>query len=403
MIISDIKIDEIIPYVNNPRINDNAVDFVAASIKEFGFKVPIVIDKDNVVVAGHTRLKAAKKLGLESVPCLKADDLTDQQIKAFRLADNKVSEYAVWDLEKLDVELESIDLDMVDFGFDSELSDEGAGLEVVEDEAPELPAEPKAKLGDLYKLGKHRLICGDCTNSKTLEILMGGQLADMVFTDPPYNVAIGSKNKVLNEKNHDKKGHRIETDIENDKGMTDAEIADTLWTPAFAAMYESAKDSCSIYVTMPQGATHCRMMQSVADAKWQVKHELIWVKSQPTFSMNRLDYDYKHEPILYGWKKTHIFYGKGQHTKSVWEIEKPRESKLHPTMKPIELISNAVLNSSKENDVVLDVFGGSGSTLIACEQLNRSCYMCELDPRYIDVIIQRWEEFTGQKAELIKE
>lgn len=174
MIISDIKIDEIIPYVNNPRINDNAVDFVAASIKEFGFKVPIVIDKDNVVVAGHTRLKAAKKLGLESVPCLKADDLTDQQIKAFRLADNKVSEYAVWDLEKLDVELESIDLDMVDFGFDSELSDEGAGLETVEDEAPELPAEPKAKLGDLYKLGKHRLICGDCTNSKTLEILMGG-------------------------------------------------------------------------------------------------------------------------------------------------------------------------------------------------------------------------------------
>lgn len=174
MIISDIKIDEIIPYINNPRINDNAVDYVAASIKEFGFKVPIVIDKDNVVVAGHTRLKAAKKLGLESVPCLKADDLTDQQIKAFRLADNKVSEYAVWDLEKLDVELESIDLDMVDFGFDSELSDEGAGLEVVEDEAPELPAEPKAKLGDLYKLGRHRLICGDCTNQKTIEILMGG-------------------------------------------------------------------------------------------------------------------------------------------------------------------------------------------------------------------------------------
>lgn len=225
----------------------------------------------------------------------------------------------------------------------------------------------------------------------------------MVFTDPPYNVAIGSKNKVLNEKNHDKKGHRIETDIENDKGMTDAEIGEQLWKPAFQNMADYAKDDCSIYVTMPQGGTHMMMMMMMADASWQVKHELMWLKNQPTFSMGRLDYDYKHEPIMYGWKKSHNFYGKGKFTKSVWEIDKPRESKLHPTMKPIELISNAVLNSSKENDVVLDVFGGSGSTLIACEQLNRSCYMCELDPRYIDVIIKRWEDFTGQKAELIKE
>jgi site-specific DNA-methyltransferase (adenine-specific) len=168
------SIEELIPYVNNPRNNEEAIDFVAASIKEFGFKNPIIIDKDGVIVAGHTRHAAAKRLGLQKVPCIIADDLSEQQIKAFRLADNKTAEFATWNLEKLDVELESIDLDMVDFGFDSELSDEGAGLEVVEDEAPELPAEPKAKLGDLYKLGKHRLICGDCTNSKTIEILMGG-------------------------------------------------------------------------------------------------------------------------------------------------------------------------------------------------------------------------------------
>lgn len=174
MNIIDVEIEKLIPYVNNPRINDNAVDFVAASIKEFGFKQPIVIDKDNVIVAGHTRLKAAKKLGLKKVPCLMADDLTDQQIKAFRLADNKVSEFAVWDLEKLDIELEEIsDLEMIDFGFeDFEATEEQA--EIIEDEVPEVPAEAKSKLGDIYQLGEHRLICGDSTDPETISVLMGG-------------------------------------------------------------------------------------------------------------------------------------------------------------------------------------------------------------------------------------
>jgi DNA modification methylase len=233
---------------------------------------------------------------------------------------------------------------------------------------------------------------------------MDGVKADCVFTDPPYNVAIGSKNAVLNEMNHAKRGHRVETEIAGDKGLTDAEIGEQLWKPAFQNMADHAKDDCSIYVTMPQGGTHMMMMMMMmADACWQVKHELMWLKNQPTFSMGRLDYDYKHEPIMYGWKKTHNFYGKGKFTKSVWEIDKPRESKLHPTMKPIELIANALENSTKENDCVLDVFGGSGSTLIACEQLNRKCYMCELDPKYCDVIIQRYENFTGQKAVKINE
>jgi DNA modification methylase len=164
-------------------------------------------------------------------------------------------------------------------------------------------------------------------------------------------------------------------------------------------MLNVANDDCALYVTMPQGGTHMMMMMMmIHEAGWQVKHELMWLKNQPTFSMNRLDYDYKHEPILYGWNKKHEFYGNGKFNKSVWEIDKPKKSNLHPTMKPIELIVNAIQNSSKDDDIVLDVFGGSGSTLIACEQTNRRCFMMELDPKYIDVIINRWETFTGQKA-----
>ena len=378
MIISDIKIDEIIPYVNNPRINDNAVDFVAASIKEFGFKVPIVIDKDNVVVAGHTRLKAAKKLGLESVPCLKADDLTDQQIKAFRLADNKVSEYAVWDLEKLDVELESIDLDMVDFGFDSELSDEGAGLEVVEDEAPEVPAEPKAKLGDLYKLGRHRLICGDCTNSKTLEILMGGQLVDLVFTDPPYNVAM-SRSKVDGSDNS----------IKNDD-LNDVDYINLL-NGAFnnATIYCRTKNMYW-WIGFRQYST---LEKIFLDNNYKIANCIVWDKG--SIGLGGKGYRYQHELCIFSGEINN------NNASDVWHYKRAGEG-LHPTMKPIELVANAITNISGV-EKVLDVFGGSGSTLIACEQLNRSCYMCELDPRYIDVIIKRWEDFTGQKAELIKE
>lgn len=221
----------------------------------------------------------------------------------------------------------------------------------------------------------------------------------MVFTDPPYNVAIGSKNAFLNSI---QKSGRCTEDIANDKGMTDEEIGKTLWLPAFQRMRENAKDSCSIYVTMPQGGTHMMMMMmSVAEAGWQVKHELMWRKNSPTFSMGRLDYDYQHEPILYGWNKTHQFHGKGSQNKSVWEYDKPRKCNLHPTMKPVELIANAILNSTIKGEIVMDLFGGSGSTLIACEQLNRKCYMAELDPHYCDVIIQRWENLTGKKAKLL--
>ena len=394
------RVKDLKPYEKNPRLNDDAVKYVAESISQFGFRVPIVIDNDNNIVCGHTRWKACKKLKIDTVPCVVADDLTEEQIRAYRLADNRVAEKAEWDLALHDTELAEIEtIDMTLLGFDDK---EETPQEVVEDDFDEEPpAEPIAKYGDLYQLGRHRLMCGDSTKTNDVECLMGGHKADMVFTDPPYNVAIGSKNAVLNEMNNEKRGNRIETEIRGDLGMTDEEIGQQLWFPAFTNMLNVANDDCALYVTMPQGVTHMTMMMMVNEAGWQVKHELMWLKSQPTFSMNRLDYDYKHEPILYGWNKKHEFYGNGKFNKSVWEIEKPRESKLHPTMKPIELIVNAIQNSSKDDDIVLDVFGGSGSTLIACEQTNRRCFMMELDPKYVDVIINRWETFTGKKAELI--
>lgn len=218
----------------------------------------------------------------------------------------------------------------------------------------------------------------------------------MVFTDPPYNVGYSDKNKFLNEAD---KGNRIQEDIENDSFSDDEEAKDNLWIPAFKIMREYAKEDCSIYVTMPQGGTHMMMMMSVHEAGWKVKHELIWVKNNHV--LGRTDYYYKHEPILFGWNEKHKFYGKGSFDKSVWKIPKPQKSDLHPTMKPIELIANALQNSSKVGDIVMDLFGGSGSTLIACEQLGRKCYMAELDPKYCDVIIKRWENLTGKKAELL--
>ena len=226
-------------------------------------------------------------------------------------------------------------------------------------------------------------------------------MADMIFTDPPYNVSLGTKNRTLNAVTG---SHSIERPIlgDGDDGQTDEEVGQSLWLPAFRNMLDNAKDNCGLYVTMPQGGTHMMMMMMmIHDAGWQVKHELMWMKNSPTFSMGRLDYDYQHEPIMYGWKKSHKWIGKGEYQKSVWPIDKLLKCDLHPTMKPIALIVNALLNSSEKDDTVMDVFGGSGSTMIACEQTGRKCLMMELDPHYCDVIIDRWQHFTGKKAEKV--
>ena len=397
------KVADLIPYVNNARTHsDSQVTQLASSIKEFGFINPVIIDDHNGLIAGHGRLMAAKKLGLEEVPVLVESHLTEAQKKAYILADNKLALGAGWDTDLLKVELSELkdlgfdNLDTIGFS-DDEIKDIlNTELEAVEDEgAGVAPDEPKTQRGDIWLLGEHRLMCGDSTSEDDVKALMQDDLADMVFTDPPYNVAVGDKNKVLNQF---QPSNRITENIANDKFKTDEEISEKLWLPAFTNIYQNSKDECSIYVTMPQGGTHMMMMMMMHKAGWNVKHELIWVKNSSTFSMGRLDYDYQHEPILYGWKKSHNFYGKGKYNKSIWTIDKPKKCDLHPTMKPIELLENALLNSSVKNNIVLDLFGGSGTTLIACEQLGRKARLMELDEHYCDVTCQRYKKLTGQEA-----
>ena len=394
MDILNLGLEEIKPYEKNPRNNDNAVDAVAASISEFGFKVPIIIDKDNIIVAGHTRYKAAKKLGLKTVPCIKADDLTDEQVKAFRLADNKVSEQAEWNFELLNEELETITMDMEQFGFDlPEDDEEETPTDIIEDDVPDVPEEPKSKYGQVYQLGNHRLMCGDSTKKEDVDKLLNGVKADLLFTDPPYNVSMESKSKdVLKSDNY--------SHIENDD-LSEDEFKMFLQS-VFTNANDSLKDDSSYYVFSCQGGDSELMMMMMRECGIRCRHQIIWVKDAPVFSMGRLDYDYKHEPILYGWKKKHNFYRNGQQDKSVWEFKRTA-NKLHPTMKPVELIVNALMNSTKKGNIVLDLFGGSGSTLMACEQTERINYSMEFDPHYVDVIIQRWENFTGKKAVLLND
>lgn len=385
MNIVNLKVEELIPYINNPRNNTEAVDKVAASIKEFGFKVPLVIDKDNVVVTGHTRLLASKKLGLEEVPCVIADDLTDAQIKAFRIADNKVSEYAEWneDLLKLELEqLEEMDFDLdelnIDYSdFDLDIGEDIEEIEPEEVEVPEVPEEPKAKLGDIYQLGNHRLMCGDSTNADDVGKLMNGEKADMVFTDPPYGMNLdtdyskmkgnGRKGKTYSKvigDNEDFKDDLIKTVFDNFNYCNEI----FLWgVDYYFDLIPNFKEGNLIVWD--------KTLQTNGDAGYNSEFELLWTKNQ-----------HKKEVIHFNWFR---YFGLSA------QDMKTRE---HPTQKPLQVITPFVEKYSKENDLIVDIYGGSGSTLIACEQLNRKCYMMELDPHYIDVIIKRWEDYTGNKA-----
>jgi len=401
------KVSDLLPYARNARTHsDEQVSQLAASIKEFGFNNPVAIDADGMILCGHGRVMAAQKLGLKEVPTVCLSHLSPTQVKAYILADNKLALNAGWDNDLLKIELEDLkesDFDLNLTGF----SDEELKSILVEDPTEthednfdgEPPEVAKSQLGDIWILGEHRLMCGDSTSENDVKCLMQGDMADLVFTDPPYNVAVGDKNKVLNQF---QPYNRITENIANDKFKTDDEISEKLWLPAFTNLYSFSKDECSIYVTMPQGGTHMMMMMMMMmhKARWNVKHELIWVKNSPTFSMGRLDYDYQHEPILYGWKKSHNFYGKGKYNKSIWTIDKPKKCDLHPTMKPIELLENALLNSSVKNNIVLDLFGGSGTTLIACEQLGRKARLMELDEHYCDVICQRYINLKKSDADV---
>ena len=385
------NIDELVPYENNPRDNTAAIDAVAASIKEFGFKNPIIIDSDNVIVAGHTRLKAAQKLKIQNVPCVVADDLTQEQVNAFRLADNKTAELAEWDLELLNSELELIDgIDMTEFGFELDIADE---QEVVEDEFDEeLPEEPQTKLGDIYQLGRHRLMCGDSTDVDSVKILMGGYKADLLLTDPPYNVALGMGGSV----DEARKRHR-RTDglvIMNDK-MENDKFRQFL-IDVYTAASENLKPGAAFYIWHADSERY-NFEGAAIDIGWEIRQTLIWNKNSIT--LGRQDYQWKHEPCLYGWKSgaSHVWYSDRKQS-TVINFDRPTRSTLHPTMKPVGLFDYQIKNSTKSGDIVLDLFGGSGTTIMACEQNERNAYVMELDPRYADVIIKRWEEFTGEKA-----
>ena len=393
-------INLLIPYENNPRNNDKAVDVVAKSIKEFGFKVPIIIDKNNVIVAGHTRLKAAKKLGLKDVPVIVADDLTDDQIKAFRLADNKTGEVATWNDEMLLEELKNINLDMTMFNFEEPLIEEESE-EFDIDEAVESVKTPVAKRGEIWCLGNHRLMCGDSTTDDVLK-LMGGSLADLYLSDPPYNVAVSNSQGMT---------------IENDN-MGNEEFCEFL-TKAFYQVERVLKKGAAFYV-FHADTEGLNFRKALLDNGLPIKQNLIWVKNQ--FIMGRQDYQWQHEPCLYGWKEgaSHYFTRNRKQASviddsipyelmtkeeliellqtTILKFDKPTKNTDHPTMKPLPLIERLIRNSSRKGQIVLDTFGGSGTTLIAADKLDRTCYMVEYDPKYMDVIIQRYEELTGNKA-----
>ena len=389
------KVDEIIPYEKNPRINDAAVDAVAKSIKEFGFRVPLVLDKNNVIITGHTRLRSAKMLGMTEVPCIIADNLTPEQVQAYRIADNKTGEIAEWDYALLPMELKDLqnaDFDLSVLGFDPDELDKllngGTEETITEgetepDAVPEVPEEPVSKRGEIYQLGRHRLMCGDSTKPEDVGRLMRDVKAAMVFTDPPWNVNYGA----IEQGNP--QGYRPRTILNDFMGTEDFK---NFMFKSFKNMKENTLPGAMIYVVM-SAQEWGNMMLTLAQNDFHWSSTIIWNKDRLVLS--RKDYHTKYEPIWYGWSegeaRLHPLPDRKQ--SDVWDIPRPSKSDDHPTMKPVELVVRAIQNSSDPNAVVLDLFGGSGTTLIACEQTGRQGFTMELDPKYCDVIRRRWAEF----------
>jgi site-specific DNA-methyltransferase (adenine-specific) len=386
-------IERLIHYANNPRVNEHAVGPLASVIKEFGFKVPIIAKSDGTVVDGHLRLKVAHKLGITEVPVVLADDLTDAQIKAFRIAVNKMADIPDWDYNLLAVEfeqLQELDFDLSLTGFEvAEIDEIFAGDEPKEgltdpDEVPEPPAEPTTKPGDLFSLGGHRLICGHSTAPAVVERLMGGEKADMVFTDPPYGVSYVGKTK---------DALTIDNDAHDSEGLADfiAEVFDTVSLVARPGAY--------VLATVPPGPQFAVFCNDFNRREWW-RQTLVWNKD--SMVLGHSEYHYKHEAILFGWIPGGDRLKNSDRTKTtVWDFDRPKASREHPTMKPVEMWNYGIENHTKGGDKVLDPFGGSGTTILACEQMGRSGRLVELDPIYCDVIVKRWEDFTGKKAELI--
>jgi DNA modification methylase len=385
------SVETLIPYINNSRKHsDSQVAQIAASIKEFGWTNPVLVDGSNGLIAGHGRLMAARKLGMKEIPVIELAHLSENQKKALIIADNKLALNSDWDTELLTLELQDLlgeeyDLDLL--GFDKDELD--ALLNVIEstqgltdeDAVPEVPDEPKTKLGDIYILGNHRLMCGDSTSIDAVEKLMDGNKADMVFTDPPYGVDYDGGHAT------DKRRTKLDND---DKTL--------MYAGALPVAYMVSKEGAALYLWFADRFAKDVLM-ALEECNYKVRTWIIWNKNLAQFGAIGAQYKPKHEPCIYAFKKGHAPYWNGPNNEvTVWDVKRHSKNEFHPTQKPVELPERALENNSKAGDIVLDLFGGSGSTLIAAEKIGRMARLMELDPKYCDVIVKRWEDFTGKQA-----
>lgn len=384
----EIPTADLIPYARNSRTHsDQQVTQIAGSIREFGFLNPVIIDEDKTIIAGHGRVLAAAKMKLEKVPCVQFSHLTDAQKRAYVIADNRLAMNAGWDEELLANEISDLfadDFELDLLGFDADelenlLDLDTSENEVTEDEVPDPPADPVTQSGDLWLLGEHRLLCGDSTNADDVARLMDGAKADLWLTDPPYNVDYTGGTGLT---------------IQNDN-MSDADFRSFL-NQCFKAAFDVMKPGASFYIWHADSEGY-NFRGSVQDCGERVRQCLIWAKQ--ALVMGRQDYHWRHEPCLYGWKQgaSHGWYTDRKQT-TVLEFDRPKKSEEHPTMKPVKLFSYLIGNSTAPQGLVFDSFLGSGTTLVAAQQLGRKCYGMEISPQYCDVIIQRWEELSGDKA-----
>jgi DNA modification methylase len=415
-------VDKLIPYARNAKKHPpEQVDQIAASIQEWGFTIPVLVDDDGMIIAGHGRVLAAKKLGIDQIPTLTARGWSDEKKRAYVLADNKLTENGGWDEEALANEIS----DLLAAGFDvgltgfsgSEIDDllgDGSQEGLIEDdETPEVEEKLVSKLGDVWQIGKHRVVCGDSTSTEVLDKLLGSEEVDAVWTDPPYNI------------DYDGGGKRKKIENDNMSGEDFGKFLDAI----YSAFVPRMKPGRPFYVAHSDLET-ARFRQCAIDAGLLVKQCLIWVK--PNFTLGRQDYQWQHEPILYGWKpgKAHVWYGQydkgtvidddvplskigkpelmrivqeltNERKTTIIRCDKPSRSVEHPTMKPVRLIERMLRNSTREGDIVLDVFGGSGSTMVAAHKLNRYARLVELDPGYVDVIVRRMQLFSGEQAKRV--
>lgn len=424
----EVSIDDLVPYERNAKTHDAAqIEKLKASMQEFGFISPILIDEQKNIIAGHGRVMAARELGLKTVPAVYVEGLTEAQRKAYIIADNRLTELGGWDMQAVQSELQELEAEGFDTkitGFDLEdiVITDDMGADIDEDKSVPDQPEKRTERGDIWKLGDHRLMCGDSTNPQDVEALMAGQLADLVVTDPPYNVALGKNKGHIMRPSEAREIHR-RTDglvIENDDWEDDEEFIHFLYK-AFVNLRDSLKAGGSFYIWHASNQA-ANFLEAIRESQLRIRQSLIWVKQ--AFALGRQDYQWRHEPCFYGWKDgaAHYFIDVRSLTTVVDRTEdlsrdelmqaykelssitdaihedRPTVSDLHPTMKSVGLFKKLIRNSSREGDLVLDLFGGSGTTIMAAEEMGRRCYTMEFDPHYCDVIISRWEETTGRKA-----